>query len=393
MSLRRIDRAVIIILDGAGIGESPDAADFGDIGTSTIPHVAEKVGGLNLPNMEELGLGAIAHVKGLKPVGKRGAYGKMAEKSAGKDTTTGHWEIAGLITEQKFPTYSQGFPDEVIRPFSDKIGREILGNYPASGTAIIEDLGKEHMESGKPIVYTSADSVFQIAAHEEIIPVKKLYKYCKIARKILRGEHAVGRVIARPFIGRPGSFIRTDRRHDFSLKPVGDTILDILSNSGLDVMAVGKIDDIFANRGITKTNHVIDNMDTVDGTLEFMAAPKKGLIFANLVEFDMNYGHRNDPMGFAHALKDFDDRLPEIIELMTERDLLIITADHGCDPTTAGTDHTREYVPLLVYHHGLIGPVDLGIRKSFSDIAATLAKLFAVEGIENGNDFSGLLGL
>lgn len=393
MSLRRINRAIIIVLDGAGIGESPDAADFGDRGTSTIPHVAEEVGGLNLPNMEKLGLGAIGHVKGLKPVGKKGAYGKMAERSAGKDTTTGHWELAGLITEQRFPTYPQGFPDEVIREFSDKIGREILGNYPASGTAIIEDLGREHMESGKPIVYTSADSVFQIAAHEEIIPVEKLYKYCKVARKILRGEHAVGRVIARPFIGRPGNFTRTDRRHDFSLKPMGDTILDILSNNGLNIMAVGKIDDIFANKGITETNHVIDNMDTVDGTLEFMADNKQGLIFANLVEFDMNYGHRNDPEGFARALKDFDNRLPEIVEAMTERDLLIITADHGCDPTTVGTDHTREYVPLMVYHHRLNGSIELGIRKSFSDIAATLAELFAVEGIENGEDFSGLLGL
>ncbi|MDK2896420.1 MAG: phosphopentomutase [Candidatus Atribacteria bacterium] len=389
--MKTIGRSLLIVLDGAGIGELPDAAEFGDEGASTIPHVASSVGGLSLPNLEKMGLGAIAPIAGVSPKGTAGGYGKMEEQSAGKDTTTGHWEIAGLILEKEFPTYPQGFPAEIIDVFSQKIGRGVIGNYPASGTAIIEELGQEHMETGKPIVYTSADSVFQVAAHEEIIPVEELYRYCKIAREILTGEHAVARVIARPFVGKPGAFVRTKRRRDFSLPPPSATILDILAESGFEVMAVGKIDDIFAGKGITQSIHVVNNRETIDGVLKFMTGGERGLIFANLVEFDMNYGHRNDPAGFARALEDFDKWLMEILKAMTDEDLLIITADHGCDPTAPGTDHTREYVPLLAYYPGLNKRVNLGIRQSFADIAATLAKIFGVRGTGNGEEFATLL--
>lgn len=385
-------RVVLMILDGVGIGELPDADRFGDVGSATLQNTAEAVGGLHLPHLAELGLGCIAPIKGVAatkaPIGN---YGKMAEVSAGKDTTTGHWEIAGLRLDTPFPTYPNGFPDEVIKPFSEAIGRGILGNKPASGTEIIQELGEEHIRTGKPIVYTSADSVFQIAAHEDVIPVSELYRMCKIAREILTGEHAVGRVIARPFIGRPGEFVRTERRRDFSLAPPRPTILDKLSEAGYDVCAVGKIEDIFASQGITASNHAHGNMAIVDATLEFIATAGPGLIFANCVDFDTLWGHRNNVQDYAKGLEEFDQRVPEILHRLKPEDILIITADHGCDPTTPSTDHSREYVPLLVYGKRLKSGVNLGIRRTFADVAATIAELFAVENPGEGTSFLGLI--
>src|SRR6056297_1818789 len=311
----------------------------------------------------------------------------MMEKSVGKDTTTGHWELAGLVSESPFPVYPNGFPDEVIDQFEEEIGREVLGNKPASGTVIIEELGKEHLETKKPIVYTSADSVFQIAAHEDIISVEELYEMCEVAREILQGEHGVARVIARPFVGELGSFTRTDRRKDFSLAPPRATVLDKLKARGISVMAVGKIEDIFSNKGITDSNHTVDNMDSVDAVIDYLKEDKKSFIFANLVEFDMVYGHRRNAKGYAKALKDFDIRLPEIIDNMKEDDLLMITADHGCDPTFKGTDHTREYVPLLIYGDKTKEDYQLPIRESFADIAATVAEVFNLEDFKSGESF------
>ncbi len=383
-----INRVILIILDSVGIGALPDAEEYGDKGANTLVHTAEAVGGLNLPNMERLGLGKIAVVKGIKSKIKvKGSYTKMKEKSVGKDTTTGHWELAGLVSERPFPVYPNGFPEEVIKTFEEKIGREVLGNKPASGTVIIEELGEEHLKTGKPIVYTSADSVFQIAAHEDIISVEELYEMCEIAREILQGEHGVARVIARPFVGELGSFTRTDRRKDFSLAPPRATVLDKLKASGISVMAVGKIEDIFSNKGITDSNHTVDNMDSVDAVIDYLKEDKESFIFANLVEFDMVYGHRRNPKGYAKALKDFDIRLPEIIDNMKEDDLLMITADHGCDPTFKGTDHTREYVPLLVYGDKIKEDYQLPVRESFADIAATVAEVFNLDDFKNGQSF------
>lgn len=383
-----INRVILIILDSVGIGAMPDAAEYGDKGANTLVHTAKAVGGLNLPNMERLGLGKITAIQGIKSNLKaEGTFTKMKEKSVGKDTTTGHWELAGLVSKRPFPVYPDGFPTEVIKPFQEKIGREVLGNKPASGTVIIEELGKEHLKTGKPIVYTSADSVFQIAAHEDIISINELYEMCEIARNILQGEHGVARVIARPFVGEPGSFARTDRRKDFSLAPPGQTVLDKLKANGISVMAVGKIEDIFSNKGITDSNHTVDNMDSVDAVIDYLKEDKESFIFANLVEFDMVYGHRRNPAGYARALRDFDIRLPEIIDNMTENDILMITADHGCDPTFKGTDHTREYVPLLVYGDKIKEDYQLPIRESFADIAATVAEVFNLDDFKNGQSF------
>ncbi|WP_422393052.1 phosphopentomutase [Neomoorella humiferrea] len=372
-----MDRVIIIVLDSVGVGELPDAAAFGDAGSNTLGNIAARVN-LKLPNMARLGLGNIIPLRGIAPVGSpTAAYGKMASKSAGKDTTSGHWELAGLILEKPFPLYPHGFPPEIIEPFEMAIGRKVLGNKPASGTVIIEELGAEHMRTGYPIVYTSADSVFQIAAHEDVIPVEELYRYCKIARRLLTGEHAVGRVIARPFIGEPGHFIRTDRRQDFSLEPPRPTLLDAVVNAGLQVMAVGKIKDIFAGRGISRWIHTHDNMDGIDQTCNFMREGGRGLIFTNLVDFDMRYGHRNDVTGYAGALEAFDRRLPELIEALNEGDVLVITADHGCDPTTPSTDHSREYVPLLIYGNK-IRKINIGVRPTFADLGATVAEMLDV---------------
>jgi len=385
-----IRRVVLIILDSVGIGALPDAAEFGNEGCSTLPHIAEVVGGINLPNLEELGLGNIVEtdIEGVQEVAEpRGAFGRMAEASNGKDTTIGHWEIAGIISEDPFPTYPEGFPAEIIKDFEEKIGKKVLGNRPASGTVIIEELGKEHLETGKPIVYTSADSVFQIAAHEEVIPVEELYEMCEIARKILTGEHAVGRVIARPFVGELGSFERTDRREDFSLQPPTKTILDYISDTDKSVMAVGKIEDIFSHLGITDSIHSGNNQEAIQDIIKFLQQDKDGLIFANLVDFDQEYGHRNDPEGYAKALERFDVKLPNIIDQLNEEDLLVITADHGCDPTYEGTDHTREYVPLLVYGAPVKENVDLGTRRSFADLGATITDLLEVNSTGNGTSF------
>ncbi len=382
-----MNRAIIIVLDGVGVGELPDAHQYGDEGSNTLGNLSSAVGGLRLPNLERMGLGNIIPIEGVRPSPQpESSYGKMAELSPGKDSTTGHWEIAGLILSRPFPTYPDGFPKQVMESFEKAIGRGTLGNYPASGTEIIEELGEEHLRTRFPIVYTSADSVFQIAAHEEVVPIEELYRLCKIARDMLRGEHGVARVIARPFIGRPGSFERTERRKDYSLPPPGPTILDVLERDGYPVVGIGKIDDLFANRGLTKSLHSVENMACCDYILTAMKETQSGLVFANLVEFDMVWGHRNNPQGFAEALKAFDSRLPEILDLLTQDDLLFLTADHGNDPTTPSTDHSREYVPVLAWGAKVRSGVDLGTRHSFADLGATIGELFGVT-LPNGKSF------
>lgn len=374
-----ISKVLLIVLDSVGIGELPDAAKYGDTGSNTLGNVAKTVG-FKLPNLQKLGLGNIAPLKGLDPVDRPlGAFGKMAELSPGKDTTTGHWEIAGLVLDRPFPTYPNGFPEEIIKDFETQIGRKILGNVAASGTEIIQELGEEHIKTGRPIVYTSADSVFQIAAHEEVIPLAELYNMCEIARKILQGEHAVGRVIARPFIGSVGNFQRTANRRDFSLEPPGPTMLDMIVEGGRKVIGIGKIRDIFAGKGITSAITTKNNADGVDQTVEAFRSLDSGLVFTNLIDFDSKYGHRNDPVGYAKALEEFDQRLPEILECIKEDDILIITADHGCDPTTPSTDHSREYVPLLIYGAKIKKGLNIGIRKSFADVGATITELLHVK--------------
>ncbi|MFO7311543.1 MAG: phosphopentomutase [Bacillota bacterium] len=382
-------RTALIVLDGIGVGELPDAGRFGDEGSNTLRNTALAVGGLNLPHLGRLGLGHILDLPGVPPdPAPIGCFGRMAEQAAGKDTTTGHWELAGVILDRPFPVYPNGFPREVIDAFTAAIGRGVLGNKPASGTAIIDELGEEHMRTGKPIVYTSADSVFQIAAHEEIIPVEQLYEMCQIAREILQGEHAVGRVIARPFVGQPGNFQRTARRKDFSLPPPRPTVLDRLVAAGVPVFSVGKIEDIFAGQGITAGQRTKNNMETVDGVISRLrteAGPC--LVFANCIDFDMLYGHRNDPEGMARALAEFDARVPEILDSLRPGDLLIVVGDHGNDPTTPSTDHSREYTPLLCYSPNGRAGVSLGTRATFADVAATLAEYFAVEPPEAGTSF------
>lgn len=375
-----IKTVVLIVLDSVGAGALPDAEKYGDLGSNTLANTAKAVGGLKLPNLQSLGLGNIIEINGVPPVDNpRASFGKMAEVSAGKDTTTGHWEISGIILDKPFPVFPNGFPKEIISEFEKRIGRPTLANEVASGTEIIDRLGEQHMKTGYPIVYTSADSVFQIAAHENIIPIEELYNMCSTAREMLTGDSAVGRVIARPFIGEPGSFKRTAHRHDYSLEPVGETILDKLKVSGKSVLAVGKIFDIFAGRGITQSVHTENNMDGVSKTKEFIKLGKNGLVFTNLVDFDSSFGHRNDPAGYASALEELDARLPEIIRMITDDKLLIITADHGCDPTTSSTDHSREHVPLLVYGPKFKSGVNLGTRKTFADVAATIAEIFDVD--------------
>lgn len=375
-----IKRVALFVLDSVGVGELPDAGDYGDSGSNTLGNISRAVGGLNMPNLGRLGLGNIIPIEGVPPAESPAAsYGRMAEKSAGKDTTTGHWEMAGIIMEKPFPVYPGGFPPDFIKSYEEKIGRRVLGNKAASGTAIIEELGAEHMKTGFPIVYTSADSVFQIAAHEEIIPLEELYRICRIAREMLSGEHAVGRVIARPFEGKPGSFRRTVNRHDFSLKPPGATLLNTLANNGVQVTAVGKIRDIFAGEGVTNAVTTKGNKEGMDKSLQLMESDITGLVFTNLVDFDMLYGHRNNPRGYGDALEELDRWLPRLFNALKEDDVLIITADHGCDPTTPSTDHSREYVPLLVYGKQVLGGVDLGVRENFADIAATVAEIFGLK--------------
>ncbi|MFN8373206.1 MAG: phosphopentomutase [Anaerolineae bacterium] len=384
-----IKRVIVIVLDGVGIGEAPDAKQYGDEGSNSIANTAKAVGGLHVPNMGELGLGNITPIEGVPPTTAKGAFGKLQPMSAGKDSVTGHWELMGIRLKQAFPTYPNGFPPEVISEFIKRTGKPgVLGNKAASGTEIIEEFGAEHMQSGKPIVYTSADSVFQIAAHEEIIPVPELYRMCEIAREMLVGEHGVGRVIARPFIGTPGNFKRTERRHDYPLMPTQQTMMDKLVAAHKDVYAVGKIDDLFGGRGISKTAHSASNQQALKDFIEkFLPLSFEGLLFVNLIEFDMIYGHRNDAAGYAGALQAFDHRLPEIQALMHEDDIAIISADHGVDPTTPSTDHSREYVPLLVFGKPVRANVNLGTRKTFSDVGATIAEIFSLEKPEFGDSF------
>ena len=369
-----LNKTILIVLDSAGVGHAPDAALYGDEGANTIGHIAEKTG-FTLPNMQAIGLGHVPGANLAPDKNACGAFGCMTEASSGKDTTTGHWEISGITLDAPFPTYPDGFPPEVMEAFEQAIGRGTLGNKPASGTGILKELGEEHMKTGKVIVYTSADSVFQIAAHEDIVPVEELYDMCRKARAILQGKHAVGRVIARPFIGTcADDFTRTGRRHDFSLEPTGRTMLDALKDAGFDNLAVGKIEDIFCMRGITDSVHSAGNPACLDSLMQYMQKDFRGLCFVNLVDSDMTYGHRRDVEGYARCLRDFDDFLPKIQAAMGDNDLLIITADHGCDPTFKGTDHTRERVPLLCWHKGMNKAIELGNRKSYADIAATICE-------------------
>lgn len=387
-----MQRIIWIVLDSVGMGALPDAHLYGDEGANTIGNISKKMGGLHLPNMQMLGLGNIEGMVGVDPIDSpKGAYARLAELSQGKDTSTGHWEMVGVYTEHGFPTYPNGFPKEVMEAFEAAIGTKTLANYPASGTAIIEQLGQKHVETGYPIVYISADSVFQIAAHEDVIPLERLYEMCSVARKILKDEHAVARVIARPFTGSDGNFTRTANRRDFALKPPHKTTLDYINDAGMDVVAVGKIEDIFAGQGVTKAIHTKDNMEGIDVTIAQMREDSKGLIFANLVDFDMKWGHRNDYKNYAKGLEAFDARLPEILSGMNKDDILIITADHGCDPTTPGTDHSREYVPLLVYGEMIKQNIDLKTRKSFADIGQTIGEIFNLPKLPIGESFLSLI--
>jgi phosphopentomutase len=384
-----VNRVLLIVLDSVGCGDAPDAELYHDTGSNTLANISKAVNGLNLPNLGMLGLGNLTDILGVPPVSEAlGAYGRLTEVSAGKDTTTGHWELAGIILQKPFPTYPDGFPDEILHEFESRIERETLGNYPASGTEIIEKLGEEHLRTGKPIIYTSADSVFQIAAHEELIPIDELYRYCEVARELLIGNHAVGRVIARPFIGTPGRFTRTERRKDFSLEPPSNTILDVIKRADLEVAGVGKIEDIFAHRGLTMSNHTGNNMAGIDAIIDYIKLDFEGFIFANLVDFDALYGHRNNPKGYADALEAFDRRLPEILGVLCETDILMITADHGNDPTAPGTDHSRERVPVLIIGKSVRKNKNLGTRSSFSDVAASIGEFLQVRWSGSGNSFA-----
>ena len=367
-------RVFLTVLDGAGVGWLPDADRYGDVGSCTIGHVVEKCRPA-LPNMARIGLGQIEGTAYPADDHAVGAFGRAMEASAGKDTTTGHWEISGLKLEKPFPTFPEGFPAEFLARYEKAIGHRVIGNKPASGTAILDELGEEHIRNKTPIVYTSADSVFQIACHEEVFSREELYEQCRIAREMLQGDLCVGRVIARPFVGeRAGAFTRTSGRRDFSVPPFGRTLLDAVKEAGMESLGVGKIEDIFDHRGLTGSNHAAGNPACIEAWLDYLRKPFDGLCFTNLVDTDMQYGHRNDPEGFAGALAYFDGKLPEIQSLMGEDDLLIITADHGCDPTFPGTDHTREHIPIMAWHRRMTKPVNLGLRTTYADIAATCAE-------------------
>ncbi|RSD27319.1 phosphopentomutase [Mesobacillus subterraneus] len=382
-------RVFLIVMDSVGIGEAPDAEKFGDKGSHTIGHIAERMNGLNMPNMAKLGLSNIEEIKGIAPAQKPLAfYTKMEEASNGKDTMTGHWEIMGLNIQTPFQVFPDGFPDELISELEARTGRKVIGNKPASGTEILVELGEEHIQTGALIVYTSADSVLQIAAHEEIVPIEELYDICKIARELTLDEkYMVGRVIARPFLGEPGNFKRTSNRHDYALKPFGRTVMNELKDAGLDVLAIGKISDIYDGEGVTESLRTISNMDGMDKLLQTLDQDFTGLSFLNLVDFDALFGHRRDPEGYGKALEEYDARLPEVFSKLNEDDLLIITADHGNDPVHHGTDHTREYVPLLVYSKNMEEGKELPVRKTFADIGATVADNFNVKMPEHGTSF------
>ncbi len=389
MSQYPFKRIFLIVMDSVGIGEAPDAKEFNDSGSNTLGHIAEHRDGLHMPNMAKLGLSNIEEIKGIPVMKKQLAYySKMQEASNGKDTMTGHWELMGLHIDTPFKTFPDGFPDELIQDLEQFSGRKIIGNKPASGTEILDELGSEHMETGALIVYTSADSVLQIAAHEDIISIEKQYEICEYARKITLDEkYMVGRIIARPFTGSAGSFKRTSNRHDYALKPFGRTVMNELADHQLDVLAIGKISDIFDGEGVTKTFRTESNMDGMDKLNETLAMDFTGLSFLNLVDFDALYGHRRDPDGYGEALEQFDTRLPEVLNQLKEDDLLILTADHGNDPTFPGTDHTREYVPLLAYSKSFKQANELEVRKTFADVGATIAENFQVPLPENGTSF------
>ena len=384
-------RACVIVLDAVGAGDLPDAADFGTAGSSTLAHVAEAVGGLELPAMQALGLGNIMPLRGCPP--RRDApsvYGRLRERSLGMDTTTGHWEMTGIVLTEPFPLYPNGFPPEIIQAFEQAIGREVLGNVPASGTEIIAQLGEEHLRTGRPIVYTSGDSVFQVATHTDVVPLPTLYEWCRVARRLLTGTHNVGRVIARPFTGEPGAFVRRPERRDFSVPPPGPTLLDRCVEHGVAVYGVGKIQDIFAQQGLTEARYSDSNDHGVDLTIDFLRRPGPALVFSNLVDFDSKYGHRNDPEGYAHAIEALDVRIPELIGVLGGG-LLFLTGDHGCDPTTPPTDHSRERTPLL--GAGLDGgPFDIGDRETYADLGATVAELLGVPWDLEGSSFASGIG-
>ena len=387
----KVPRALILVCDSFGVGDAPDADAYGDAGSDTLGNTSRAVGGIDAPNLAALGLGFLAPIEGVEPRAEPGtAHGRLTERSAGKDTTTGHWEMAGIVLDTAFPLYPEGFPPEVIEPFEEQIGREILGNIPASGTEIIEQLGEEHLATGRPIVYTSGDSVFQIATHVDVVPLEQLYEWCRIARSLLVGEHNVGRVIARPFEGGPGDFVRRPERRDLSVSPPGPTLLDRCLEAGVDVLGVGKIQDIFDHRGLTEAVYSDTNDHGVDLTIEYLKRDGPALVFSNLVDFDSKYGHRNDPEGYARAIEALDRRIPDLIGAL-DGGVLFLTGDHGCDPTTPPTDHTRERTPLLAA--GLEGgPHDVGARETYADLGATVADLLGVPWELEGVSFAGELG-
>lgn len=388
MNVRAVfDRVILIVFDSVGCGELPDAADYGDVGSDTLGNISRRVP-LSVPNLRRLGLTRVSTVSRLsdepEPVG---AFGRMAETSPGKDSVTGHWEIAGLVLDRPFPVFPHGFPRELMDEFERRIGRGTLGNKPASGTAIIDELGPEHMNTGKPIVYTSADSVFQIAAHEDVVPVAELYRWCEIAYELAGKGMGIGRVIARPFIGSPDAFRRTANRRDFALTPPSRTLLDYLKDARFPVVAIGKIEDLFAGRGITSATHTTSDDHGMDEVVRSMSTIGGGLIFANLVDFDTQYGHRNDVAGYAANLERIDTRLGDVISALQSRDLLVVTADHGNDPTTSSTDHAREYVPVFLMGRMVRPGVDLGTRQTFADLGQTIAHVFGVGPLEHGTSF------
>ena len=384
-----MNRIIWIVIDSVGVGALPDAKSFGDEGVNTLGHIVKEFSDIKIPNMIKLGLGNIDGIDYINNIDSPiGSFGRCNEVSQGKDTTTGHWEMTGLLVDTPFKTFENGFPKEIIDEFERRTGRKVVANKPASGTAILDEFGEHQMKTGDVIVYTSADSVFQIAAHEDIIPLEELYEMCKTAREIMMGEYAVARVIARPYVGScNGQFERTSNRRDYSLNPFDKTVLDNIKEKGLDVIGVGKIEDIFNGQGITEAIHTKDNMDGVDQTINYIKKENKGLIFTNLVDFDSKYGHRRNIKGYKEALEEFDARIPEIIEAMNDKDILIINADHGNDPAYKGTDHTREYIPLLVYGKDIKEGINLGTRKSFADIGATVADILNVSKTKNGTSF------
>lgn len=386
-------RAIVIIIDGVGVGELPDADNYGDTGSDTLGNLSRECDGLQLPTLEKLGLGCIHEINGVECIeNPEASFGKLAESSPGKDSTTGHWEIGGLVLDKPFPTYPNGFPEEIIQQFTERTRLQVLGNYAASGTEIIKDLGEEHLETGKPIIYTSADSVFQIAAHDKVIPLEKLYEICEISRNILTGRHAVARVIARPFVGNNREdFTRTKYRKDFSLKPHGKTLLKNLQMNNIPTIAIGKINDLYAYDGISESILTKTNAEGMKALTDSLTMYSSGYIMANLVDFDMLWGHRNDVSGFKLGLQEFDKWLGDFILKLDQNDLLIITSDHGNDPTTPSTDHSREYVPLLAFGKQIKKGVDIGIRNSFADCQATLAEYFLIDRTPWGESFLELI--